>query len=73
MTEGSYYHAEGDYNTKFAFSKSRARIEATYEPIISTTLNTLAPCYGEERDALILGETGIERLTFPLEKEYYLA
>lgn len=72
VTEGGYYQEEGDYSTKVAFSKKNARVGIGHEPIISTALNTVSPCFGAERDALVLGEKGIELLTFPLEKEFFL-
>jgi hypothetical protein len=37
--------------------------------VIGTALNTITPCFGDEKDALILGSEGTKLLSFELEKE----
>ena len=63
------YQQDGGFKTHIAFSKSIKRKEVSHEPIISTALNSVVPCYGTERESLVLGDKGLELIKFPIEKE----
>ena len=55
--------------TKIAFSKLTSRMELGQEPIISTSMNTVEPCYGRENEQLVLGEQVSKLISFPIELE----
>ena len=42
------------YSTYLAFSKISARKGVGYGPVMGTTINTREPCYGAEKDQLII-------------------
>lgn len=42
------------------------------EPIIDTSLNTQRPCYGSEKESLVLTANQIENIQVSLEKEQML-
>ena len=63
------YPQMGGYQTFIAFSKTTTRQEVTQEPVISTAMNSIKPCYGTDRERLVLGENGFNLIQFPLEQE----
>ena len=51
-----------------AFSKHKTREDVGYGPVISTTINTQEPCYGEYRDSLILSNEESASIDIPFER-----
>ena len=54
------YPQEGGIQTLIAFSKITTRQEVGQEPIISTHMNSMTPCYGTSKERLVIGEKGSE-------------
>ena len=70
MSEIGYPQNGGLYNTHIAFSKTNRRLEVGAQPVISTSINTVQPCYGPDRERLVVGdEGGFYMINFPIEKE----
>ena len=66
--------SDDSYLTYLAFSKVKARVEVGYSAVISTTINTQEPCYGQDRDRLLLLKTRenvsqIHDITIPIERD----
>ena len=55
--------------THIAFSRLATRVEVGQDPVISTHLNTVKPCFGPDRDRLVLGTGGSDLIKFPIENE----
>ena len=53
--------------TREGYDKTKMFVDQ--QPIISTAINTKQPCFGLEKDAMILGSDGKANLSFELEKE----
>ena len=56
-----------------AFSKHKTREDVGYGPVISTTINTEEPCYGEHRDGLILSTEERNSIHIPFERTQSLS
>mmetsp|Transcript_42405 Transcript_42405/g.55914 ORF Transcript_42405/g.55914 Transcript_42405/m.55914 type:complete len:154 (-) Transcript_42405:1785-2246(-) len=63
------YPQQGDYQTFIAYSKTTTRQEVGQEPVISTSINSVKPCYGVDKERVVLGDNGFDLISFPLEKE----
>ena len=51
-----------------AFSKQKTRENVGYSPVISTTINTKEPCYGDYRDSLIISKEESSSISLPIER-----
>ena len=69
VTSLGFKDQAGAFQTYLAFSKYTSRREVGLEPIISTAINSVKPCYGTDRERLVLGDQGADLIRFPIEKE----
>jgi len=68
VTEIGYPQDDG-FSTFIAFSQFTTRREVGQEPIISTSINSVLPCYGPFQDNLVLSKIEAAMITFPFDKE----
>ena len=61
LTEEGFVQ-EGGYATHIAFSRVTTRTDSRQEPIMSTVINTVQPCYGPEKETIVLSEAYINEL-----------
>ena len=69
LTEDGYPQEDG-YRVFLGFSQYQTRVGFGKEPIIATTMNSVKPCYGTDRNRLVVGDAQNRALiSFPLERE----
>ena len=68
VTEKGFPQADGSLS-HLAFSKEARGYEFSQSPIIGTELNTQVPCFGPDRERLVIGKENLELVEFPIENE----